>query len=876
MEKAFFVSVLIISVLYSVNATNIKLTSNGYNDLLIALDPNTLPRDRAAVVNNIKNLLQESSSVLTTSTKGRAFFRYTTFLVPRSWGDIQTWYRGANNTPFKDVEAVYRREYADVVITADSSNDRPYTLHQGGCGKEALRIYIPVNSLLVNRQKISGREFVRLWSEFRYGVFPESGFEGDEKYPAEYRMPGEEANKTTGCRTEPKQLQDDCDEEQVCRRECQENCGVQCELRCKEECKGRCNKEPLLSSLMDQNLPNSATLFCEGRLSLGPNHNPESPTKHNLLCNEVGTWFTVLRSTDFTCGRNKARKLPANSAPEFQFMREIEAPRVLVAVDISSRMKEENRYALVKNAFSHFVTTLLPSGSELTVVTFGGNDNVTTIITPHFVVGDDESRTSYLEGQPLPEEPLNEENSCVFCVMSDIIEIVRTKNNSFASSPIAIILTTTQYLEQEKHLLLEGVQSNGYSSNLLITQEYLNTLDEDNIWFEFFWTKVFQRFEDLNFGPCFQLIPLAYGNTKLIDPQGRAMPLRKREIVPSWDLHIENPEIGTYTLKTRRKLGAKSPVLVSVYGSRVSSEEPITARVWTEVLPFNASPRPIQIYAEVRKGNYPIRNATVVAYVTHPSNGGVSVIPLVDDGFGNIDITKNDGIYSHYFTNFTSEGFYNVIVKIKGGFDDNPVVLKGPSSNCCGSAFPWSEQIPTGEFLRQAGPASFEVLSGCGQEDPYPPSKVTDLRISKTYDQIVVVQWTAVGDDFDTGVASSYELKLFRNRSLIRHRFSDPEVQLYSDTIDTTPEAEYGVTLQHLMTIPNTERGLYYLTIRAVDEAGNGGEPSNAVPLWIEGTTAAIQCSDDPTAEKLTSSAGKHASHLLDIMLAIIIAIHLL
>ncbi|GIY30576.1 calcium-activated chloride channel regulator 2, partial [Caerostris extrusa] len=814
-----------------------------------------------------------------------------------------------------DVEAVYRREYADVVITADSSNDRPYTLHQGGCGKEALRIYIPVNNLVDSRQKLSGREFVRLWSEFRYGVFPESGFEGDEKYPAEYRMPGEDANKTTGCRTEPKQLQDDCDEEQ-----------------------GDATRNHYCLPLWTKIYQAAQRCFCEGRLSLGPNHNPESPTKHNLLCNEVGTWFTVLRSSDFTCGRNKARKLPANSAPEFQFMREIEAPRVLVAVDISSRMKEENRYALVKNAFSHFVTTLLPPGSELTVVTFGGNDNVTTIITPRFVVGDDESRTSYLEGQPLPEEPLNEENSCVFCVMSDIIEIAGTKNNSFASSPIAIILTTTQYLEQEKHLILEGVVPlhgirwhalmmfedmrpypslhtlysftgnhfvyvgkdilgdlyrslneaiNGYSSNLLITQEYLNTFDEDNIWFEFFLDKSISKDLKISIsGPAFSSSPLAYGNTKLIDPQGNAMPLRKREIVPSWDLHIENPEIGTYTLKTRRKLGAKSPVLVSVYGCRVSSEEPITARVWTEVLSFNASPRPIQIYAEVRKGNYPIRNATVVAYVKHPSNGGVSVFPLADDGFGNIDITKNDGIYSHYFTNFTSEGFYNVIVKVKGGFDDNPVVLKRyidfhsvqscPSSNCCGSAFPWSEQIPTGEFLRQAGPASFEVLSGCGQEDPYPPSKVMDLRISKTYDQIVVVQWTAVGDDFDTGVASSYELKLFRNRSLIRHRFSDPEVQLYSDTIDTTPEAEYGVTLQHLMTIPNLETGLYYLAIRAVDEAGNGGEPSNAVPLWIEGTTAAIQCSDDPTPEKLTSSAGKHASHLLDIMLAIIIALHLL
>ncbi|GFY24439.1 calcium-activated chloride channel regulator 1 [Trichonephila clavipes] len=55
--------------------------------------------------------------------------------------------------------------------------------------------------------------------------------------------------------------------------------------------------------LQNSSAVSPAASFCEGRLSLGPNHNPNSPSKHNLLCNEEGTWFTVLRSPDFKHGK---------------------------------------------------------------------------------------------------------------------------------------------------------------------------------------------------------------------------------------------------------------------------------------------------------------------------------------------------------------------------------------------------------------------------------------------------------------------------------------------------------------------------------------------------------------------------------------------
>ncbi|KAF8778004.1 Calcium-activated chloride channel regulator like protein [Argiope bruennichi] len=913
MEKTFLFSLFMLYIFYPVNTSRIKIVNNGYEEILIALDPKTSARNRTFVISNLQNVLEDASSILTTSTKGRAYFRSVTFLVPRSWGHIQNWYsRADNSTSFKEAGAALDRKNADIVVTSSRTNDFSYTLHQGGCGRRALRIYLPENQLLENRQKLNGRDFARLWAEFRYGIFPEGGFQDDVKYPEQFRDPDENTNKTTGCRNEPKGLKEDCTGNDVCIKECKDECKVECEVKCKERCEKKCKDEPVVASLADQHLPNSAILFCEGRLSLGPNHDPTSPSKHNLLCNEEGTWFTVLRSPDFKRGRNAAPRHPPDTKVTFRFVREAEAPKVIVAFDVSSEMKSQNRYALSKNAFSHFVTTLLPSGSELSLLTFGGEGNSTSLITPSINITDDQSRISYLESQPLPEEPLDEANTCLDCVLADILELVEGENSSFSSAPIVILLTTTQTLDSERYEEIEsGLQQseilllamafkddlepqslyevclktgnqfiyveedplkdlyrgflqaiNGHNSRQLVAQEHLIRLDEENIFFDFYLDKsVSKQLQVSISGPEFSTSPLEYGNTKLVLPSNRIVMARKREIVPSWDFNILNPQTGVYRLKTKRIMGAKSPVMVSVYGTPNSNEDLISANVWVEI-------------PESKKGNYPIRNATVTAYVHHPHGEGISEITLLDDGFGNTDITQDDGVYSHYFTNFTSTGAYNVYVKISGGFDDAATVLKGPSSDCCGSVFLSSLQSPVGRFLREAGPATFRVTTLSDQDDAYPPAKVTDLRIIKTYDLIASLQWTAVGDDFDTGVASKYELKLFRNRSLIRNRFSNSE--LYSEIIETTPLAEYGVTLYHVMDIPKLEQGIYYLGIRAVDEAENAGEPSNAVAIFVEGRKPVIQCTDDePVTEKITSGNSASRNLFSYILIFVIIYIHL-
>ncbi|KAG8192986.1 hypothetical protein JTE90_028106 [Oedothorax gibbosus] len=893
MGTVFLISALASCILCQINfatGSRIRIVDNGYENIVVALPVEAAGGERKSIVSALKDMFHKSSTILSQSTKKRAHFRSVTFLVPETWGEMVSWLSTTDDsTSFNYAGAAISRQDADVMVLYSSENLYPYVLHQGGCGRNALRIYFPANHLLSEDRKQRAVEFVRLWSEFRYGVFPEGGFEDDPKYPFSFFDSIEGSNITTGCSS-----------------------GLN------SQCTGleKCSDDTITSSLMDQHLPNTAINFCENYLNLGPRHNPDAPSKHNLLCKEEGTWFTVLRSPDFIQGRNAAPK--SSSVPEvaFRYVREVSSLSVIVAIDVSSQMSKEERYHLTKNAFYQFVVTMLPNGSDLTVLLFGGTANV-TVATANMKLLNEFSKTKYLESLPLPDEPSSDDHTCIDCVLEDIFQFVTDENSTFESAPVVILVTASHQLDVNKfeeiqgklrstELLLQVMAFtdkinndvhfqgslydlclstgnkfinlegdtfrnlyNGFNqavkglvSRILVHQNYITPLDEENIMLDFALDEsVTQELRVSMSGPMFSTTStLEYDKTLLNDPSGNEVLSKKYEIVPSLNFHIQNPKTGLYKLKTRRKNRQTSPVLLSVYGTPVSIENLVTVNAWVEVSERKISPPPIQIFAEVRKGSYPIINASVKAYVEHP-DGYVEVVYLLDDGQGGVDVTEGDGVYTHYFTNFTSTGFYNVFVKAKGGVEYYSEILKGPQSYCCGSSFTHNEAVPTGQFKRHTEPVTFRVTS-VPENDVYPPARVTDLRIVKKYDQIVALKWTSVGNDFNSGEAACYELKLFRDRSSIRNRFSDSRLELYSETISVPSPTSYGTDLYRVLHFPKSlGKGVYYFGIRALDDARNHGEPSNAVAVRIEkNQSKEIDCTDDPTAEKLNNSSYSHSA----------------
>lgn len=77
--------------------------------------------------------------------------------------------------------------------------------------------------------------------------------------------------------------------------------------------------------------------------------------------------------------------------------------------------------------------------------------------------------------------------------------------------------------------------------------------------------------------------------------------------------------------------------------------------------------------------------------------------------------------------------------------------------------------------------------------------------------------------------------------TIIRNRFSGSGLEVYSEIIPTPAEVIYGTTLNHAFELPkNLKEGVYYIAIRAIDDAGNFGVPSNIVPVFIERSSPMI------------------------------------
>lgn len=73
---------------------------------------------------------------------------------------------------------------------------------------------------------------------------------------------------------------------------------------------------------------------------------------------------------------------------------------------------------------------------------------------------------------------------------------------------------------------------------------------------------------------------------------------------------------------------------------------------------------------------------------------------------------------------------------------------------CCGTSVPHIATIPTGSFSRIIVGPSFEISEAVPlKEDPYPPGRITDLRVERVVDSLseVKLSWTAPGGDYDKG-----------------------------------------------------------------------------------------------------------------------------
>ncbi|KAM4722891.1 calcium-activated chloride channel regulator 1-like [Rhinophrynus dorsalis] len=254
----------------------------------------------------------------------------------------------------------------------------------------------------------------------------------------------------------------------------------------------------------------------------------------------------------------------------------------------------------------------------------------------------------------------------------------------------------------------------------------------------------------------------------------------------------------------------------------------------------NSNGDPMVVYASVSQGLQAVLRANVTAII-ESENGVSKTFELLDNGAG-ADIIKNDGIYSRYFTSFSVNGRYSLKVRAEG--KDSKIRLKRPRNNALyvpgyienGEIImnPLRPEINDddlvlnfGDFIRTASGASFvvsNVPSGV-QADIYKPEKITDLE-ANIQDNMIVLQWTATGDDLDHGTASRYDLRMSTNPKELKDNFG----QSTSVDISIITPQPAGASEIFKFTPDNIviENGtILYFAMVAIDKVNQTSDQSN-------------------------------------------------
>ena len=334
---------------------------------------------------------------------------------------------------------------------------------------------------------------------------------------------------------------------------------------------------------------------------------------------------------------------------------------------------------------------------------------------------------------------------------------------------------------------------------------------------------------------------------------------------------LNEPGIWSYSIKLYQTLASHYPVYLEVLGEP-NDANAITLDTWVSQS-TSGDRAEIMLYAQLKQGSLPVLDGKVVATVTRPSgvashpsgegfqgsnragSGETVRVELRDMGTGYPDVTKGDGIYSAYFTDFAPvSGHYQISFSVShnSGNARTPklsATIDADENVCCGSAMPVSYTIPTGPFQRFAVGTSFYVEQASNFyirqgsrliNDVFPPSRITDFKVNNYLDNslFVTLKWTAPGGDYDQGKAFRYEIRCYTNKEALRDdNFSEMSIPVHATLI---PEPEMnGVEQRCTVGVPWPNE-LFYYAIVAFDDSGNRGKISNTIAVFIKEEPATI------------------------------------
>ena len=138
-------------------------------------------------------LLHETSANIYNLTAGRVQLRDVYFRLPASWA-------GESCAPASTILS-NNWPQTDLLVTESHPllQDIPWTLQYQGCGKAGKGIELPLQFISKNSSLSSRAEMLtKEWVKYKFGVFAENGFSGDNLYPSSF-MEGKLNITNSGC-----------------------------------------------------------------------------------------------------------------------------------------------------------------------------------------------------------------------------------------------------------------------------------------------------------------------------------------------------------------------------------------------------------------------------------------------------------------------------------------------------------------------------------------------------------------------------------------------------------------------------------------------------------------------------------------------------
>jgi len=691
--------------------------------------------------------------------------------------------------------------------------DSPHAIQYGGCGVKGQRVEIPFPIFTKNvdiKSEDLERSLVEV-TKWRYGVFEEQGIEGDLMYPRNITE-GVTVLRNSGC----------------------SQAGL-------KQGGGLC---PLIP------------------------YNNGAHTKQNLLCGRVSARRSILNQFSTKHGAKFVK-------PEIKFVMPLDTKRVILILDQSPTMADKWKSVLA--ATFQFINSLR-EGTELSIISFA--ETATIHLEPTRVEGGNREGLHYRIPRRLPaEDETAAMKSCLDCGIELAMKLATnttsivllsssvyfdSKNNSKlmefeqSANPILHRLVFGTKPRTHQHIYNNVFLINEHQNMLNITSQLslaLASLTNDYPSQKFHHELLPMNNLEGSFSVESSLssdlwLQLLVEDTTEINVFEIKSPSGQVFAFPKFDaglvyFSLRGPRetgVWSYRIKLYSRPTPSKNLILECWASGSLNQVQISS--WTSV--SDKPNQPVFIYAKMEQESVPVSNADVYAVIQKPGSSNPMRIKLVDSGSGYPDITQGDGIYSGYFTQFSGEpGLYSVTIEAINNSTAsivNTKKLENSTIDCSGSSYPLEPSIPLESFNRFSATPSFHVSSGSEfyissgsvqKRDVFPPNRITDFKLANYFNNslFVTLAWTAPGDDFTMGKAFRYEIRCFTaQEALSEENFGEQGILVHSSLVPS-PEAE-GLEQRCTVGVPWPNEVFYYAIV-AFDAAGNRGEVSNSIAIYV-------------------------------------------